>query len=229
MKSTQFNKRWHSPVNVFMHLDKLTKAVGIETLEKGPRYKRAREARIAAIMAFVLTRLRNLPTVIRLPLNDPPDAYLLQPNGATMDITTVELTSYRNLSNETLLEQLIRNKINPKFQKYSSEYILLVELLTDNGVDYQAINDYAVENNIKFPIWALRKIQQTPDTIAELVIMNPSVSKLTINVGEEAYYFSRKHKIAHVVFTKKVHKPEDVRSEHLSDDLQIKPWEDLED
>jgi hypothetical protein len=225
MKPTQFNKRWHSPVNVYMHVQKLTEKIGSDALEKRPHHKRAREARIAGIMAFVLTRIRKLPTVLRLPLHDPPDAYLMQPNSGTMDITTVEITSYRP-SKESMLEQLIRTKLHASL---SSEYILLVELLTEDKVDYQEVNDYAVKNNVPFPIWSLRKIQQSPDTIAEIVIMNPEVSKFTVNVGEEAHYFSEKYKIPHVVFTKKVSKPEDVREESNLEECNIAPWESLED
>lgn len=229
MKPTQFNKRWHSPNNVFMHLDRLTRVIGSDMLEKSPKHKRAREARIAAVMAYVLTRIRNLPTVIRLPLNDPPDVYLMQSNRGTMDITTVELTSYRNLSQESLLDQLIRNKIGLGYKKYSGEYILLVELFTEENVDYETINKYAAENKINFPIWSLRKVQQSPDTIAEVVVMNPKVSKFWVNVGEEAFYFKGRYNIPHVVFSKQVFKPEDIRSENLDEECNIAPWEELED
>lgn len=228
MKNSQFNKRWHSPVNVYMHLNRLAKKVGQPTLESSPLWKRAREARIAAVMAFVVTKIRNIPTVIRLPLNDPPDAYLMQPNGVDMDITTVELTSYRNGAKETLLDQLARTKIK-KYKTLSSKYVLGVDLLTEEGVDYQAINDYAVSVKAPFPVWTFLKIQDYPDTIAEIVITNPKISKFMVNVGEEAFYFSDKYKIPHVVFSKKAHKPEEVRSEPLSEECNIAPWEDLED
>ena len=225
MKISQFNKRWHSPTNVFMHLDKLTQQIGSEVLEKSPKYQKAREARIAMIMAFVLSRIRNISTYLRLPLNEPPDVYLMQPNTGTMDIATVELTSYRP-SNESLLEQLKRKKLK---QPYPKEYILLVDLLTEDKVDYEAINDYAVENHLPFPIWSLRNVQQLPDTIAEVVIMNPKVSIFSVNVGEEAYYFREKYKALAVVFSKRVSKIENVRSEKMTTDCNIAPWENLED
>jgi len=103
----QFNKRWHSPVNVYMHLNRLKEKIGNQSLESSPNWKRAREARIAAVMAFVITQIRDLPTFIRLPLHDPPDVYLMQPNGPDMGIITVELTSYRSRAKETLLDQLV--------------------------------------------------------------------------------------------------------------------------
>lgn len=130
MKTSQFNKRWHSPTNVYMHLDKLSQQVGSDKLERSPKYQKAREARIAMIMAFVLSRIRNISTYLRLPRNEPPDVYFMQPNNGTMDITTTELTSYRP-SSESLLEQLKRKKLK---QEYTSEYILLVELLTQANV-----------------------------------------------------------------------------------------------
>lgn len=118
----QYNKRWHSPTNVYMHIQKLAKDVGLEAINKSPKYKRVREARIGAVIAFVLSRMRSLPTFLRLPLNDPPDIYLMQPNAGTMDIITVEMTSYRE-SEESLLEQLKRTKFN---QTYPTEYMLLI-------------------------------------------------------------------------------------------------------
>lgn len=228
MKNSQFNKRWHSPVNVFMHLNRLTKEVGQQTLESSPKWKRAREARIAAVMAFVITRIRNLPTVIRLPLHDPPDAYLMQPNSVDMDITTVELTSYREGVKESFLDQLARTKVK-KYQTLSGQCVLGVELLTEKGVVYQAINDYAVSVKAPFPIWSFRKVQDYPDTVAEIVIMNPKVSRFVVNVGEEAFNFSEKYKIPHVVYSKKAQRPEEVRSESLGEECNIAPWEQLED
>ena len=225
MLATQYNKRWHSPTNVYGHLHKLTEEVGSDAVENRPQYKRAREARIAAIMAFVLTRIRNLPTVLRLPLHDPPDAYLMQPNSGTMDIITVEITSYRS-SKESLLEQLERTKFN---HSYSEEYILLTELFTEDKVDYEEINKYAIDQSIPFKIWSLKKIQDSPDTIAEVVILNPTIMKFTINIGEEAYYFKEKYKIPQVIFSKRAYKTEDIKSIPDADGCYICPWEELED
>lgn len=226
MRTTQFNKRWHSPNNAYKHLEEFKESVGLETIEKRPQHKRAREARIAMILSFVLTKIRNLPTFFRLPLNDPPDAYLMQPNNGTMDITTVELTSYRK-SKETLLDQLIRTK--KIGTKYSSEYLMLVHLFTEEGVDYQAISDYANAKNVSYPIWTLRETQSHPDTIAEVVIINPTISKFEINVGEEAFHFKQKYNVPHVLFTKQAASPEEVRSESYDQECLVTPWENLED
>ncbi len=116
---SQYNKRWHSPTNVYMHIQKLAKDVGSEAINKSPQYQKVREARISAIMAFILSRMRNLPTFLRFPLKDPPDVYFMQPNDGTMDIVTVEITSYRE-SEESLLEQLKRTKLN---QTYLYKYM----------------------------------------------------------------------------------------------------------
>lgn len=226
MTKTQFNKRWHSPNNAYKHLEELKESIGLETIEKRPQHKRAREARIAMILSFVLTKIRNLPTFFRLPLNDPPDAYLMQPNNGTMDITTVELTSYRK-SKETLVDQLIRTK--KIGTKYSSEYLMLVHLFTEEGVDYKEISDYANANNVSYPIWTLRQTQNHPDTLAEVVIINPAVSKFEINVGEEAFHFKQKYNVPHIVFSKQVNNPVDVRSETSDKECNIAPWDQLED
>ena len=228
MTLSQFNKRWHSPVNVYMHLDKLKEKIGRQSIENSPYWKRTREARIAAVIAFVLSRIRGLPTFIRLPLHDPPDAYLMQPNSGSMEIITVELTSYRSGAKETLLEQLARTKIK-EYETLSSEYILAVELLTEDGVDYQAINNYAVKVKALFQIWSFRKIQDSPDTIAEVIVMNPEVSRFTVNVGEEANYYNDRYTVSPIIFSKKVTKPEDVRTETTNENCNVAPWEDLED
>jgi hypothetical protein len=225
MKATQFNKRWHSPINVYGHIRKLTENIGSAAIEKKPQYKRVREARIAAIMAFVLTRIRNLPTVLRLPLHDPPDAYLMQPNSGTMDIITVEITSYRN-SKESLLEQLDRTKFN---YSYSQEYILLIELFTEDKVNYEEIYKYRIDHNIPFAIWSLKKIQDSPDTIAKVVVINPMIMEFTVNIGQEAYYFNEKYKIPQVIFSKKAYKPEDIKTIPDIEKCNIAPWEELED
>lgn len=226
MNKTQFNKRWHSPANAYKHLEELKESIGLDEIEKRPQHKRAREIRIAMILCFVLSRIRNLPTFFRLPKNDPPDAYLMQPNNGTMDITTVELTSYRQ-SKETLLEQLIRTK--KLGTKYSSEYLMLVHLFTEDGVDYEAINDYAVKNDIKYPIWTLRQTESSPNTVAEIVIINPSISKFLVNIGEEAFHFKQRYNVPHVVFSKQASSPEDVRNESSDEECNILPWEQLED
>ncbi len=225
MKNSQFNKRWHSPTNVFMHLDELAVSIGQDKLEKNPRYQKAREARIAAVIAFVLSNFRNLPTYIRLPLDEPPDILLMQPNSGTMDITQVELTTYRS-SPELLLDQLIRTKLQ---QNFPATYILLVHLLTEDGVDYQAINKYLREQDIYFPVWSLREFQSSPDTIAEVVIFNPDLQKIQINVGQEAFEYRNKYKESSgIAFPKRVANIKDVRSESKDDECKIPPWESLE-
>ena len=116
---SQFNKRWHSPTNVYIHIQKLAEDVGFEAINKNPQYQKVREARISAVMAFILSRMRNLPTFLRFPLKDPPDVYFMQPNAGTIDIITTEITSYRE-SKESLLEQLKRTKLN---KTYPYEYM----------------------------------------------------------------------------------------------------------
>ena len=221
----QYNKRWHSPTNVYMHLQELVKIYGFNLINKSPQYKRVREARIGAIMAFVVSRIRNLPTFLRLPLNDPPDLYLMQPNSGTMDIITVEITSYRE-SEEPLLEQLKRTKFN---QKYLYELTLLVELLTRTVIDYESMLKYKLKHNIDMPIWLLSKIQDFPDTIGEVITIDTDINKFNINIGEEAYCYNKKFGSTAVIFSKRAFKLDDVRKESIQEECRIPPWENLED
>ena len=113
---------WHSPYNVYKHIGRLTKQVGQEAIEKEGKYKPVREARIASVTALTIFQRTNKPADVQLPPQDPPDAYLMQQSiekVGQIDITTLEITSYRANRNETLLEQLQRTKaINiPKYSE----------------------------------------------------------------------------------------------------------------
>lgn len=145
---------WHSPYNVYKHLGRLAKRVGQEAIEKEGKYKPVREARIAAVTALVISQRTKKPAYVQLPPKDPPDAYLMQRSlekKGQLDITTLEITSYRANRGENLLDQLKRTKAN-KIQKYSDEYVLVYELLSKEGIDYEAIRDYLNDINNRFPV-----------------------------------------------------------------------------
>ncbi|MFA5015189.1 MAG: hypothetical protein WC549_06585 [Actinomycetota bacterium] len=222
---SQYNKKWHSPTNVYMHIQELAKDVGFEAINKKPQYQKVREAKISVVMAFILSKMRGLPTFLRFPLKDPPDVYLMQPNNGTMDIVTVEITSYRD-SKESLLEQLKRTKLS---QTYSYKYMLLVELLIKTQVDYDNIFKYKIKHKIDWPVWFLSKIKDSPDTIAEIVTIDSGINHFEINIGREAYYYNKQFKTPAIIYSKRAFKPKDVRVESNQKEDHTLPWEMLED
>lgn len=218
---------WHSPYNVYKHLGRLAKAVGQEAIEKEGKYKPVREARIAAVVAAILSQRTRKPAYVQLPKSDPPDAYLMQQSlvkKGQMDITTLEITSYRNNRGETLLDQLKRTKVG-QIQKYSDEYVLVVELLSKEGIDYDAIREYLNSANIRFPVWTLFGKTVDGSTTAEMVIINPETHQFDVNVGE-AVYNLRQQGMLDVVFIKRAGSEKSVRTEPAGE-YELPPWEGL--
>ena len=218
---------WHSPYNVYKHLGRLAKFVGQDAIEKAGKYKPVREARIAAVTALVISQRTKKPAYVQLPPKDPPDAYLMQQSlekKGQLDITTLEITSYRANRNEILLEQLKRTKAND-IQKYSDEYVLVVELLSKEGIDYEAIRDYLNSINIRFPVWALYGKAVGGSTTAEFTIINPRIWQTEINVGEAAFIL-KENGMLDVVFIKRAGSEKSVRIEP-GGNYELPPWEGL--
>lgn len=218
---------WHSPYNVYKHLGRLAKQVGQEAIEKEGKYKPVREARIAAVTALVISQRTKKPAYIQLPLKDPPDAYLMQQSlekKGQLDITTLEITSYRANRNEILLDQLKRTKAND-IQKYSDEYVLAVELLSKENIDYEAIRDYLNSINIRFPVWTLYGKTVDGSTTAEFTIINPKIWQTEINIGEAAFKL-KQDGMLDVIFIKRAGSEKSVRAEPAGD-YELPPWEGL--
>ncbi len=181
---------WHSPYNVYKHIDRLTKSIGKEAIEKSGKLKPVREARIASIAALAMYSITGKPSYIQLCEADPPDAYVMQQSKeikGQLDISTLEITSYREGATESFLEQLSRTKAPKDYGKYSDEYILVVDFLRKETIDFNSTNEYLNKVNITFPVWVFRAISLYPDTIGELTIVNPKVYQTTINFGEAAF------------------------------------------
>jgi hypothetical protein len=226
MSIAEFSKTWHSPTNVLFHLDELSKNLeDPEALESSPHYQKPREARTAAILAFVLSKQNNRATFIRLPKTDPPDAYLFQNDNGKMAVAPIELTSHYP-SGQSLLEKLKEKKLK---QQYPKELILVIELFTEDGVDYEAISQYAKDQKIEFRIWTLRKVQQKPNTIAEVVIIHPRISKFLVDIGEAAHNFKEKYNAPPIVFTQKTSHSKGTRTERMIEPYTTHPWENLQD
>lgn len=218
---------WHSPYNVYKHLGKLAKQVGQEAIEKEGKYKPVREARIAAVTALVISQKTKRPAYVQLPAKDPPDAYLMQQSlekKGQLDITTLEITSYRANRNETLLNQLKRTKANG-IKKYSDEYVLVVELLSKEGIDYEAIRDYLNSIDIGFPIWTLYGKTIDGSTTAEFTIVNPKIWQTEINIGEAAFKL-KQDGMLDVIFIKRAGSEKSVRTEPAGT-YELPPWEGL--
>ncbi len=218
---------WHSPYNVYKHLGRLAKLVGQDAIEKVGKYKPVREARIAAVTALVIYQRTKKPAYVQLPPKDPPDAYLMQQSlekKGQLDITTIEITSYRANRNETLLEQLKRTKAN-EIPKYSDEYVLVVELLSKDGIDYEATRDYLNSINIRFPVWTLYGKTVDGSTTGEFTIINPNIWQTEINVGEAAFNL-KQDGVLDVVFIKRAGSENKVRIEPAGN-YELPPWEGL--
>ncbi len=190
-------KIWHSPLNVYWHIQKLTEKLGQNGLEKHGRYKIIRESQIAAVIALVMFRLRNIPAYIQMYKPDPPDALVMQPsrtNKGQLDISTLEITQYRAKTDESLFDQLKRTKIGPKNNTLSSFYILVVDLWPSVEIsdeEYQKMKDYLNKNKTPYPVWVIQEIEKYPDTIAELTIVNPEFHKISVNIGETAHIYEQ--------------------------------------
>ncbi len=209
------SKIWHSPLNVYRHIQKLTEKVGTEAIENKNEYKNVREARIGAVIALVMFQTMGKPTYVQLYKPDPPDVILMQPSKdvkGQLDIILVEITSFIGDPQESLLEQLKRTKTKPGIHTLSEEYILVVNVGVGLNVEYKLIRDYLNENNTPFPVWTIQQISNYPDTIANVVIINPELREIDINVGEVAYLFG-KSGWADVLHTMRVRREELVRLE----------------
>lgn len=92
-------------------------------------------------------------------------------------------------------------------------------------LNINTIRDYLNENNTPFPVWAIQQISNYPDTIAKVVIINPELHEIDINVGEAAYLFG-KSGWADVLHTRRVGRVESVRLEKAKKFYQA-PWETI--
>lgn len=221
-------KIWHSPLNVYWHIQKLTEKVGTEAIENRNEYKNVREVRIGAVMALVMFQTMGKPTYVQLYKPDPPDVILMQPSKdvkGQLDIILVEITSFIGDPKESLLEQLKRTKTKPGIHTLAEEYILVVNVGVRLNVDYKSIRDYLNENNTPFPVWTIQQISNYPDTIAKVVIINPELREIDINVGEAAYLFEKSGG-SNVLQTRMVGRVESVRLEKAEKFYQA-PWETI--
>lgn len=219
-------KFWHSPLNVYWHIQELTKEVGPEAIESDIKYQQAREARSGAILALAMFKMLGSPMYLQLYKPDPPDLILMHPSAGVrgrLNIFPVEITTFSGASSETLLEQLKRTKIKPGIHALSKEDLLLVNLGVGLDVDYEPIRDYLNENKTPFAVWTIQEISKHPDTIARVVSINPELREIVVNVGEAADSLG-KLKIGDVLRTSRVGSEKRVRWEEV-EKIYYAPWE----
>jgi len=185
-----------------------------------------REARIGAVMALVMFGRLGKPTFLQLYKPDPPDVILMQPSNKVFgqrDITQLEITTYTGRPKETLLERLKRTKCKPGIHVYSENYILVVNIGIGLEVKYEPIRDYLNQDKVRFPIWTIQQVSNYPDTIARVVIVNPEIYQLDVNVGKAVHDFQEQG-FFDVIFSKRAAKAESVRAE-LAGECREAPWE----
>lgn len=219
---------WHSPPNTYWHIQKAVGGVTWEEFQKHPDFKVMREAQIASVVALMLFQIRNIPAFIQLYKPDPPDALIMQPslvNRGQQDITSIEITQYRPGSDHSLLDQLRRKKIRPGVKYLSPLYILVVDLWPGLEVDFEELKDYLNDTKVEFPVWVIQETQRHPDTLADLVIVNPDVKRLSFNLGEAAHTFKQLN-IPDVLKVKRVGSKDLVRMEK-AEKLYDAPWETI--
>lgn len=196
-------------------------------IEGSGQLKPVREARIAAITALAIYQMTGKPAYVQLCKDDPPDAYIGQKSlivPGQLDVSTIEITSFRENPREDFLTQIKRTKIPPNYQKYSKNYVLVVDLLTRNPIDEIGINTYLNEVKVPFPILTFKALSISPDTIGEMVILNPNISRFTINFGEVAYKMKKSGTPESFKITW-IKSPDQLRDDQHTGTYSLPPWD----
>jgi len=220
------NPTWHTPLNVYWHLKKLTDEVGAEAIERERKYQLVREARVGAVVALSMFRRMGKPSYIQLFKPDPPDVILMQQNMSTgeRDITQLEITTFLTDTKEPLVD-LIKRKDPPGTHKYSDNYIVVVNIGKNLTVDYNPSRDYLNQNDAPFPVWAVQETSAHPDTIAKVTIINPEIHEMEINLGEAAHTLNQVEPFG-VIHSKRTGNPLLVRAE-MAEKNYAAPWETI--
>lgn len=199
IKDRGIGEIWFSPLGIYKHLNRLSKKVGAQAIEKNGKLKPVREARITAIAALAMFIMRKeIPTYIQISAEEdsPFDSYICQREPGkkgTLLISNIQVTSYREGSKEDFLTQLKRTKVPSGYSIFPKECVVIVDLLTRepfNDEELVAITKYLNENKTPFPVWTFRAISITPETVGEMIILNPELRVFpAINFGKVAYRF----------------------------------------
>lgn len=220
-------KTWHSPLNASAHLNALAQKVGIQAIDTEGKYKRVREARSMMVATAYMYKRIGRPYYFRLVKDDPPDGIAmctLEKSPETLQLTKVEISTYRSGTGETFLEQLKR-KVPKDRHYFDPSYILLYDVQDHQGIDFEACRDYLNGMGADFPVWVQHVEQFLPDTVANVTFLNPDLAQIKVNVGEAVYELKQQNEPV-VLFTKRAGSVEKVRVKK-SKKYPHPPWEDL--
>lgn len=223
------SKIWHSPANVYWHIQELTKKVGAEAIENKNKYQKVREARTGAVLAMAQSKLSGNPTYVQLHKDEPPDVILMQISKdikGQLDILPVEITTYAGQPKGSLLEQLKRTKVKPGIHVLPKECYLVVNVGIELDVEYEPIMEYLNENETPFHVITIQQVSNYPDTIARVVFINPKFRKIDINIGKEAANTVRQSASIDVLCTRRVGKVELVKLEK-AEKIYDAPWKTI--
>jgi hypothetical protein len=221
---------WYSPPQVFSYFSKLDP---VELKKNNLLRQHVEDIRVASVVALFMRTLYHYPkyyAFVQLFRPDPPDAAVMLtsfPPQETLLGSKIEVTTYTGSPQETLLTRLQRKKIKPGIKTFTPEYVLAVNLGIGFNIDQElkSIKDYAEEQKVDFPIWIVQEIQSTPDTIAEITIIDDTVKRTQVNIGELAFQYSD-NKIPGVIETRRAGSQKSVRFEKTDIDYPP-PWETI--
>lgn len=220
------DKIWHSPLKTFWDIQDFWGEVQKGVAKSKVEYQLVGEAKIAMVTALALFKMTGNQTYLQLHRPDPPDAYLMWASKGHAIITSLEITTFDGRSGEEFIEQIKRSKIPGGVPKLSEKDVLIYELKTDTPIDFNHAKQELNKNPlVKFPVWTVRDTGNLVDTTAELTVVNPTVRRLEINIGEAAHELKKLGQLSTVV-RHRAGSPEKVRAEPAEPILDP-PWDTI--
>ncbi|MCL5113998.1 MAG: hypothetical protein M1372_02400 [Patescibacteria group bacterium] len=235
IREREIGEIWFSPLAIYKHINRLVKKVGSEAIEKNGNFKPVREARITAITALAMFIMRDeIPTYIQLSASEDSlfDSYVCQRfphQRETLFISNIQVTSYRDNSKEDFLTQLKRTKVPPGRSLFSDKCVVVYDLLTKKPLPEEEqikITEYLNANKTPFPVWTFRAISISPDTIGEMVILNPTRKSYIINFGKIAYRY-KELRMQDSVRIMWVSKKSQLKEDEYSGTYSLPPWDPI--
>lgn len=188
---------YYSPLDPFWYQEKrLSNKYSFTEINR--KFKKLYEAKLLGIIALSLFSKTKRPWYINLNPdnpNDSPDGYLFDKDNAK--VLDVEVTEYYGRGSESLKDQLVRTNKIAKWSG-SDHQALLVDVRTTNDYKPKNLNRYMRRQNIQFPVWCIKPLSHSPDTIAEIVSINPKLDSTIINVGASAHRWSNQRVVKYI-------------------------------
>lgn len=218
---------WYSPTLVYEYIYELR---GNNSPHNNEIEQSVEDIRIASVTALIMYAFNGMPAYVQLYKPDPPDAIVLQtpiPTKGTKHITQLEITTYIDSPDETLLSRLKKKKIPDGIQTLSENHILVVNLGYGLNVDseHEAIREHMEKNGVKFPVWIIQEIAGSQDTITEVTLIDNQIRKTLLNLGELANRY-KVNRFPKAVETKRAGSLKTVRFEETHINYPP-PWETI--